>query len=350
VTLEELREKVRQWDSKYTGPIAEAKYGRILSQLEYHAEKDWRVYLPTEHSDFNPSYMERLASWVGNISDESEQQLLLEYALFISFFSHDDFTALYRTAIDREVTRWIATQAGVRLENRNGDAFDNEVHKQIHKHTWFCPITDSMDINEFYKVNHLQGVGHRPTFSTLQMLAEGLATPDPSIATNVTHYMANPNLNTVDPSPPLQRIVLLEDIVGSGDQCFPAVQWAVKNLGKPVLFIPIIVCPKGADALRLEAQRSNGILTVSPVIEVGHSDLLGPERNGNPGWDRAVEMEALATSCMRKFMFQYPAFGFEDTGCSLVTFSNTPDNTLPVVHNKTQTGWAPLFPRVYRDS
>lgn len=349
--LEELSAKVREWDRQNnTGSaVATSHYETILNQLHYHATKEWRVYLPAEHPKFNQSYMERLAAWIGNVTEEADQKLLLDYARYISFFSHDDFAALYRTALDREIKRWVVTQIGARLEPNGVQAMQELVHREIHHHTWFCPVTDSMDINEFYKVNHLKGVGHRPGFATLQMLAEDAVTPDPILASNVIHYMANPSLNPQNPLP-LKRLVLLEDIVGSGAQCLAAVRWAVANLGKPVLFVPLILCPNGVQALRAEEQQSNGRLMVRPVIELQRSDLLGPERQGQKGWPITEGVEDLAQRCAIRVSAGMGTFGYKDTGCSLATFSNTPDNTLPLVHNKPSSGdWQPLFPRVYRD-
>ena len=126
---------------------------------------------------------------------------------------------------------------------------------------------------------------------------------------------------------------------------------AVATLRKPVLFVPLILCPNGAESLRLEEQKSSGRLTVRPVIELRGSDLLGPERPKQHGWPIAEEVEELVKRCAANFQYHYPAFGYKNTGCSLVTFSNTPDNTLPIVHDQAITGnWKPLFPRVHRDS
>ena len=353
MTREELYAKVRAWDFQHAAPsVADARYATIINQLEYHASRQYRVYLPAEHSDFNSSYMERLATWIGNVSDESDQKLLLEYALYISFFSHEDFVALYSTAFNREVTRWVAEQVGARLESNGSESWRNLVKSQIHQHTWFCPVTDSMDINEFYKVNHLKGVGHRPGFATLQMLAESAATLDPALAKNLSHYMANPSLNPHKRSPSLERVVLLEDIVGSGTQCLAAIRWAIANLHKPILFIPLILCPNGVDALREEVEKSNGRLTVRPVIEISRSELLGPERQGHKGWAITPQLEEFAACCnTRASPSPMDMFGYKNTGCSLTTFSNTPNNTLPIVHSKTSKdgGWEPLFPRVFRD-
>jgi hypothetical protein len=351
MTQEELRAKVRDWDLKHFGdPTAKAKFGAILDQLDYHASKEWKVYLPAENPDFNSNVMDRLAAWVGNVSTEDDQKLMLEYALYISFFSHNDFAALYRTAMDREISQWVAKQVGARLEPAGGQYFDDLVRQSIKLHTWFCPITDSMDINEFYKVNHLRGVGHRPGFATLEMLAELVGSPDPQLSVNLRNYMARGNTDANGRPIPLERIVLLEDIVGSGSQCLKAVRWAVVNLGKPVLFVPLILCPNGVDALRAEEQLWNGLLTVRPVIEVRRNDVLGPERRGQQGWPIASDVESIATKYANLASAGMDTFGYNSTGCSIATFANTPDNTLPIVHNKPANGgWEPLFPRIFRD-
>lgn len=351
MTLEELREKVRKWDFQHTGSAeAISEYGMILNQLEHHARREWRVYLPAEHFDFNASYMERLATWIGNVTDELDQKLMLQYALYISFISHDDFAALYRTALDREVSSWVVSQIGARLDSNGGQALNDLLTKEVQYHTWFCPVTDSMDINEFYKVNHLEGVAHRPGFATLQMLAEKAKTQDPALAENIIHYMSNPRRSAIAPGPELKRLVLLEDFVGTGTQCIEAIRWAAEKVRKPVLFVPLILCPNGAKALREIEQQFDGQLTVSPVIEIHRRDLLGPERMGQQGSPITEAVEALVRRFAKRVNAESAPFGFKDTGCSLVTFSNTPNNSIPMIHSRPKDGeWEPLFPRVFRD-
>jgi len=143
---------------------------------------------------------------------------------------------------------------------------------------------------------------------------------------------------------------LLEDIVGSASQCIHAITWAVRCLGKPVLFVPLILCPNGVDALRTEEQHWAGQLTVRPVIELRRGDLLGPERQGHLGWPITANLEQLAIRCGPRASAGMDIFGYRNTGCSITTFANTPDNTIPLVHNKPRNGsWEPLFPRVFRE-
>ena len=348
VTIEELRAKVGEWDlcGDHKSSVATAKYSFILNQLEHHAAKDWKVYLPAEHPDFSSDYLVRLARWIGSLNNENDQKLLLEYATYISFFCHDDFTALYQTAFNREVMRWVAQQMGTSLSAGGANNFNDAVQQEVHNKTWFCPITDSMDINEFCKVNHLKGISHRPSFAPLQALAEDAGNPDTQLLINLQRYMVHPS----DSHPSLERLVLLEDIVGSSDQCIATVRWAIQSLGKPVLFIPLILCPNGVTALRAEERNSGGRLAVCPVVELNQGDLLGPGRQRHDGWPISGDMEALANRCSHDKLLGLNPFGYRTTGCSIATFANTPDNTLPLVHHKPSNGaWEPLFPRVHRD-
>jgi hypothetical protein len=351
MTVEELRKLVRKWDFEETGEAsAKSEYGFILDQLEYHASKEWSNYSPTdEHSDFSSNYTERLAAWVGNVSQEVEQQLLLKYALHISFFSHRDFIALYRTAMNREISRWVASEIGARLEPAGAQGYHEMIHQEIQRHTWFCPVTDSMNINEFHKVNHLTGIAHHPHFSTLQKDAEHPQNPNPRIASDWIRYMNNPGDDLNRPSPSLERLVLLEDIVGSSTQCIKAIRWAVKCLGKPVLFVPLILCPNGVKALESEVELSNEKLSVRPIIVLNQNDLLGPGRLPEPGWSIGSQMEDLATKCKEEKRVKGNPFGFKTTGCSLSTFSNCPNNTIPLVHRNERGKWNALFPRISRE-
>lgn len=347
--IEELRDKVREWDLKNDlgVAVATAKFSFILNQIEHYAARDWKVYLPAEYPTFNPNYLDRLARWIGNLTSEVDQQLLFEYASYISFFCHDDFSALYRTAFNREILRWVAQQVGSTFDPGGSNDFDRIVSEQAHNRTWFCPVTDSMHINEFFKVNHLTGVGHRPCFSTLQKFAEASGPANPMLSQNVLHYMQFPGDIY---HPPLERLVLIEDIVGSGNQCLEAVRWAAANLTCPILFVPLILCPNGVQALRDEEKKWSGRLTVRPIVQLHRGDLIGPERQGHVGWSITDGIENLANRCSTGALVRLNPFGYKGTGCSIATFANTPDNTLPIVHHKPSNGsWEPLFPRVFRD-
>ena len=153
------------------------------------------------------------------------------------------------------------------------------------------------------------------------MVAEHPTNPNPQTAADWIRYMANPHPRPQHGTfPPLERIVLLEDVVGSGSQCLKAVRWAVTALGKPVLFIPLILCPNGVEALRNLEKQMSGRLSVRPVIELRRTDLLGPERQSHRGWPIADKVEDLAVRYASRASANMATFGFQNTGCSLECF------------------------------
>lgn len=350
MTLSELQEKIIKWDRHHTGPPAEAKYSIIFDQLSYHASHGWETYLPTDGCAFSSDYMERLAAWIGNADNDADQKLMLEYASYISFFCNKDFNALYQTAYHREAAPWIAQQMGIDLLG-GLDSYNARLQNALKWETWYCPVTDSMKINEFYKVNHIMGAPQRPIFDSLHKMSEDPVNPQPNIGKYWSRYMDNPSPRPAnDTRPSLDYLVLLEDVVGSSSQSIDIIRWAVTELGRPVLFIPLILCPNGVDSLKKEVKKLKGRLTVKPVIELKRVDLLGPERKGQQGWKISDSVESLAQRTVNKLGIPpSEVFGYRETGCSLATYSNTPDNSLPMIHRSPRTEtWKPLFPRVHR--
>ena len=86
----------------------------------------------------------------------------------------------------------------------------------------------------------------------------------------------------------------------------------------------------------------------APVVQIGASELLGPKSEGLNGWSKSQEMAALAKAQCSKIR-GVSHFGYKKTGCSVVTYSNTPNNSLPLIHYISKAGeWSPLFPRSSR--
>lgn len=294
--------------------------------------------------------MERLASWIGNIPDDKEQdqKLLLEYAQYITFFSKEDFSALYKTAFDREISRWVAEQVNIRLEE-GWQKFREKLRHELYERTWYLPVSDSMAINEFYHVNRIHGISDHPELRFLyKSYKKAPESEKGTIVNTLVASLKKPNWK--NDALELQRLVILEDFVGSGTQCKDVISWAAEQLDVPILFIPLIICPQGLDVLRQVASSGRNNLCVRPIIKLQPQDLLGPKQS--QGWEIAARLETLV-----KFYHQRVKgsqnknpFGYKNSGCSVVTFSNTPNNTLPIIHNKPLEGtWEPLFPRSSRE-
>ena len=352
MTEAKLRQLVKEWDLHNPDDSvgAAAHFENILARLEWFGANEWSGYLPAQHPEHSARYMERLAEWVGNVDADEDRKLLLEYALHVAFFSHADLCALYRTAFSGAITRWVIEQEKLSLDDAD---FQKRLAEELHQRTWYCPVTDSMDINEFYHANHIVGVSHRPGFALLRMLDERVkgetSTAKSLLLKNLERYINNPNRNVS--APPLKRLVLLEDFVGSGSQSFKALKWAAENLKLPILFVPLVICAPGVAKLDELAAK----VRISPLLQLGARDLLGRNRNGADGIPNSERIETLARDTFGrvaggphtdKLLAPHTAFGFEETGSSFVTYSNTPNNTLPMIHHQPASGgWRPLFPR-----
>ena len=366
MTHAELIHAVKQWDlfniddrvdAEGRFDSATGRFESMLNRLEWFGKNEWHRYLPAENANCSTQYMVRLAEWIGNVDTDEDRQLLLEYALHVAFFSHEDLCALYRSAFSGVITRWVIEQEKLSMDD---PTFQTRLEEELHQRTWYCPVTDSMDINEFYHSNHIVGVAHRPGFALLKMLDDSIDDDDSDAPTrmmkNLKKYVGNPNSRVV--VPPLKRLVLLEDFVGTGTQCAGALEWAAKRLGLPILFVPLVICEPGVKKLTKIAAKNLANVRVSPLLKLDARDLLGSNRKDAPGIPNTERIEALALSTFEQvaggpheneYVAPYSPFGFKQTGASFVSYSNSPNNTLPLIHHRPASGgWRPLFPRSAR--
>ena len=346
MNVKSLMEAVNEWDAMSIDEdvASVSKYAAILEQLKFLGADEWSNYVPAINPVHSGDFITRLAVWIGNASDATERQLLLEYARRISFFSHHDFLSLFMAAFNGPITRWVIEQTGIRFDSPD---FPKRLAAELHQHTWYCSITDSMDINAFYHINRVTGIDRRPFFKDLEDLSSDPVANSKNIA-NLIQYIHDTGL---------KRLVLLEDVVGSGSQSERAVRWALCGLGIDVMFAPLIVCPRGARLGRALATTFRGRLTFEPVIELSARNMFGPEREQGTSTqdDFAKKLEGFTERSFNNVTgipalppdtAPYGPFGYADTGSSIVTYKNTPDNTLPLVHHSPAAGtWSPLFPR-----
>jgi hypothetical protein len=350
MTEAELRERVTRWDIFGTPseePADSSRFTRMMAQIDYFAGSEWVQYLPAEHPDYDRNYLTRLARWLGKLEHEEDQQLLLEYALHISFFSHADMCALFHSTFTGPVLRWVVTQANIKLDTAD---LNDVIEQELRRATWFCPITDSLKINDFYKVNKISGIGFRPSFAELRELITDQASSDNTLK-QLRKYMEVKGL---------RRLVLLEDFVGSGNQVSPALAWTIANLGVPILFVALITCPEGAKFARELSKRYSDSFAFASVVDVQQNDLLGPRRETGifctisltdrlENLAKRIFPQVAGSSAPKLKVEPFTPFGFLETGCSVVKYDNAPDNSLPMIHHTPKSGtWIALFPRTPR--
>lgn len=312
-------------------------FRKLREELEYLDRVKYERYVPTLYSKHPITFFERLHAWLDNalLSDEDKRHLF-EFASHLAFFSFDDFVAMFRSAFAGPVSRWCINIAGIRLDQPGWmKRLDNERFEK----TWYCPVTDSLLISVFHHANSISGKERRPAFRELKYFSD---------ANKINNYLNKKKI---------ARVVLLEDCVCTGDQCFNTVKWAVDNLGVPILFCPMIIADEAVQRF-LDFKLSlpePGFFEINPVFKLGADCFL--LRSDGPSPQLYEHVRALAERVHAELAKegQAPkegALGYwneasREKGATIVLFSNTPNNTVSLVHHDSRL-WKPLFPRVTR--
>jgi hypothetical protein len=305
---------------------------RARELIEYFAEHLFHEYKPTK-TPGDRVFLDRLSDWLNSATDDDDRRVMFQLVTHILFVGTNEFDCLYQAAFNGPIARWLIDSTGLPL----GSAQLSDALRVSERETWFCAITDSMQISEFYHINNIEGTALRPVWRTLAEFA------DKETPARIDEYMRTAGF---------RRIVLLEDFVGSGTQMAKAVLFAARLPSRfPVLLCPLLICPKGVDkANRLV--RTIPHLRFEPVVRIPRELCLGKapvpgENRFFPALRQAVERQhpRLVNPATR-----YEPYGFKDTGALVVMHTNTPNNTLPLVHHSSVANqpWSALFRRSSR--
>jgi hypothetical protein len=313
-------------------------FRNLCETLEYLNRAKFERYVPTLYSKHPIAFFERLYNWLQNESlTEENRQTLFEFASHLAYFSFDDFVSMYRSAFSGSIARWTVDQAGISMDQ---DQWSNRLHEERFDRNWYCPVTDSMLISVFHHVNGITGKGRRPAFRELMEF--------PNIEKIKKHLQDYE----------LTRLVLLEDFVGTGHQTLKTIKWAVESLQIPVLFCPMIASTEACVLFReygstLELPCN---FTIAPVLEMDsdcfvhcvdtHDDVLC-NSVVNLAERLHAEMEAAGVKFSDGPLGHWRSHSPEK-GAMVVLFSNTPNNTVNLVHHDSPQ-WKPLFPRITRE-
>jgi hypothetical protein len=322
-----FQKKIDTWKMSLETAAEIQAVNEQVDQLEMELYCD---YEPTKGP--YPNFWQRLEKWVDSAKTQTNQQNLCRLMQHIFFVGPRELDSLYRVAFNSHVARWLVEKKDIRLD----DPAAPQKLKEAVKHTWFCPLTDSMRINAFYHLNHLSGRDYRPDWLSLQNFAE---------SHKVDAYIA---------SEQIESLVLLEDFVGSGIQVDPAVNFVGSLPSKtPALILPLVVCPTGVKA-GIEWERQYANVTCRSVLALNQRDFL----TAIPQAEEPAEFADFRQLAVNTFddvlggeteieAKVYSPFGFDGTGGLIVLATNCPDNTLPLIHHSSRT-WSALFPRASR--
>ena len=279
----------------------------------------------------------RLARWIGSADDDVHRKSLYLLLGHLIFFGRQQMQAGYLTAFSKNIALWLMALERVNFFDRRAES---KLQAALAK-TAFTEVTDSFGIGNFLRWNNI--AGHGPRYSWNQHISAW-----DSQAFNREIMQANSDA-------PREHLVLLEDFVGSGTQMAKAVTLACAQPERyNVLFCPIVICPRGASAARALVTEYPHF-SYAPVIELPASafiteqPLAGEDIHFQSIRQAMLALHGKVSGTPGSWPESTSPFGYKDTGAIFCKFDNCPDNSLPLLHHRSDLGWAPLFPRISRE-
>lgn len=305
----------------------------LKAKIDFLTDILYHEYRPTK-AGTHGEFQYRLAQWLESAPDDSQKKLMFMLLEHLFFVGQNEFDSMYLTAYSRHISQWILETESIQLDSPTAST----TMKDAQTRTLFTAITDSFNIGDFLRINGVQGASTR--FIWEQALR---------ISWDESAFINGPMVDK-------NRIVLLEDFVGSGSQMQQAVTMACSLPGQPqVLLCPLIICPEGGElAQRLMQQFQN--LQYRPVLQLPRNHFLTPlATNDEPALFSEIrtliqDLHPLVTGQQNQWLQNYGPFGYGSTGALVVKYDNCPDNTLPLIHHRSDTPWNPLFFRVSRET
>ncbi len=324
-----IGDKIIRWDQSLSVD-EKFTFNDLHSFIIFRDNFSYSEYIPTKKN--GESFSARLTKWLNNLSEDEWQKELFSLIPRIIFIGEKEFDSLYRAAFREKVQRWLIDLYNINVLLSNAQS---EITTAINR-TWLCTATDSMNIAAFCHINNITGNDFRPDWRSLEKFGD---------CEKIVNYMRSKNY---------ENIVILEDFVGSGSQFLGKLQNSKKTRlleliqllnNKPkILFVPLILCPEGNQNIN-EAINQYGMsdqIQLSPVMLLPTDLFITPENK-----NVSVRIHELITQTCNVAGFKENPYGYNQTGSVIVMFTNTPNNTLTLLHNQTET-WHPLFPRSSR--
>ena len=211
-----LRGKI--WSELLPLLVVQSIVRRCQSLLRFLGEWLFCEFQPyPEKADF----WERLHTWLDQVPTgpqrERHQQAMFNFVVHLLFAGEKDLTSMYRAAYDGPIRRWLIDLANLSLETPD---FDDQL-EIARRDTWFGSLA-GMDINTFCRVNGIFGQSYRPEFRFINEFCDA------------------DKLRTWLDSEGLERIVVVEDMVGTGQQFLETIA-VLTQLGKETLFVQFLI-------------------------------------------------------------------------------------------------------------
>ena len=334
MTTEELRGLLADWCQSVGGLSKDLS--EIRSLTDFLEQVLYEEYEPAQVGA-QGEFPARLARWIGGAESDDDRRSLYLLVGRLVFFGRKQMMAGYRTAYSRNIASWLMETEGLPFF---GSATEANVNAAVAE-TVFTEITDSFRLGDFLKWNNIAGHGTRYTW---EQHLEGW-----DLVTFMREIMRT------NSEVPRKHLVLMEDFIGSGNQMEAAVESACRlPENHNVLLCPIVICPDGAARARELVERHRH-LKYSPVMELPENIFISNhavdgEHHHHPRLrETLVSLHPKVRGTLGSWPQKTSAFGYENTGAVFCKYDNCPDNSVPILHHRSDLGWSPLFPRTARE-
>jgi hypothetical protein len=336
--MSDILDKVTQWQKDSASDRID--YNDMHKFIRFRSEKSFETFLPASGPE--KRFETRLINWLNNLDNVSQQSLLFRLVPDIYFFNEDEFNSLCRAAYNDIILNWL-----IDIHSDTLNILDENLQDKLKEeitHTWFCSVTDSMNIANFCHINKIHGNSHRPNWRDFSWFAD---------MDKVKNYIKEFNI---------RQIVLLEDFIGSGDQfvkkepkncstildCINYIQNEYK-----FLIVPLVICPKGQynitnNIKELKNVKLNPVVVLSDECFINADVIVRMQTSDENKKKYYQDLYNLLQVIHKNVKFNGGPFGYKQTGSLVVLYTNCPNNTIPLIHEDKENKWRSLFPRVDR--
>lgn len=286
------------------------------------------TWLYSQYQPFpeKPPFWDRLFAWLDHIPNDNatrdrDQQALFNFVPWLLFVGEEDLIAAYRAAYTGPICRWLIDSASIGITHPDL----NDKISEARRSTWFGSLA-GMDINTFCRVNGIFGQSYRPEFRFVSEFCK---------ITPLKKWLKQKCY---------RRIVIVEDIVGTGEQFKETVDALIKLKPMPILFVPLFIAPDGLERVQnlIEGPQCRHI-QCQPLFVLPHECLV--RRDQSPQDSKEINE---FRSVNQRVNAGHLGFG-SDYGTLVLTHANCPDNIPPIIHERTDMRPVPLFPRASRE-
>ena len=307
---------VSNWATS-TGPSTKLRQNEKL--IRFLGDWLFADYQPfPEKADF----WDRLFLWLDSLrpcdSRLDDQQAMFDLIPHLLFAGEKDLTSMYRAAFEGPIRRWLITKGNLNLDQADLDA---EI-ESLRNGTWFGSLA-GMDISGFCRVNRIIPQSYRPEFRFVAKFCK---------VSPLKKWLIEKNY---------ERIVVVEDMVGTGQQFLETLPVLQKLKPIQILFVPFFIPPDGYETVRTELLlKLNRHITCEPMCVLPEACLIRMDAHPDESVDIARFREVIQRHGGNRF-----GFG-GDYGTLLLSFLNCPDNVPPIIYRPATTA---LCPRASRE-